>query len=61
MKCLTCKYLVKRDNISLMSQMMGFTAECSKTGTLFNLEKCTTEPLWCPLAKHKKSRMIEGS
>jgi len=61
MKCYTCKYFIKRENISLMSQMMGFTAECSKTGTLFNPEKLTTEPSWCPLKKHKKEIIKEGS
>jgi len=52
MKCKDCVFLVKRENISLMSQMMGYTAECSKTGILFNFERHVEEPLWCPLKEN---------
>jgi|GEM_PF-1068377 len=53
MKCSDCPYLVKRENISLMSRMMGYTAECSKTGILFNLEDTSETAYWCPLKETK--------
>jgi len=49
MKCKDCPYLVKRENISLLSQLMGYTSECSKKGILFCLEDCNETPRWCPL------------
>ena len=49
LKCKTCEHFISKDKISLISQMMGYTAECSKTGTLFKIEKCIEEPPWCPL------------
>jgi len=52
LKCKQCKFLVERENISLMSQMMGYTAECSQTGVLFSLEECNGWPLWCPLREN---------
>lgn len=54
MKCKSCRYLMIRDTISLMSQMMGYTAECSKTGILFNLDRINDQPLWCPLREDNK-------
>ncbi len=57
LKCITCKYFVKAESISMISRMMGYTAECSKVGTLFNIESLQVEPLWCPL--RKKNEMEE--
>lgn len=54
LKCKTCKYLLSGDDISMISRMMGYTAECTKTGVLFNLEKTGTEPIWCPLINKDK-------
>jgi len=43
-----------------MSQLMGYTAECSKTGILFDIEKISEEPDWCPLKKtNKLSKIVE--
>ncbi len=58
MKCINCKSLIKKEDISLMSQLIGYTAECSKTGILFNIEKISEEPDWCPLLKSKKQSGI---
>ncbi|MCX7841825.1 MAG: hypothetical protein N2489_01960 [Clostridia bacterium] len=49
MKCINCPYLVKRENISRISRIMGYTAECSQTGILFILEDYNEAPAWCPL------------
>ena len=57
LKCKTCKYLLSADDISMISRMMGYTAECTKAGGLFNLEKLGTEPIWCPLVN--KDRLEE--
>lgn len=49
LKCKTCEYLISREDISLMSQMMGYTGECSITGILFNLDTTGGQPIWCPI------------
>jgi hypothetical protein len=51
MKCIECSYFVQGEEISMMSRMMGYTAECSWTGTLFRLEDIHEAPHWCPLKK----------
>lgn len=60
MKCKDCKYLTRVDHISLISQMMGYTAECSKTGILFHLEISSECPQWCPLREEweKEKRFL---
>jgi hypothetical protein len=42
---------MSKEKISLISQMIGYTAECSKTGTLFKMEKYSGTPPWCPLSR----------
>ncbi|MCX7842081.1 MAG: hypothetical protein N2489_03295 [Clostridia bacterium] len=54
MQCKDCKYVAKKEILSLLSQMMGYTAECTKTGTMFNLEQTSDQPLWCPLREEEK-------
>lgn len=57
MKCSECQYCVKRDDISLMSRMMGYTAECARTGTLLTLEDYCEAPQWCPLREAENERL----
>lgn len=54
MKCTECEYLVQREDISMMSRMMGYTAECSRTGILFKMESGDMHPLWCPLRQEDR-------
>lgn len=56
MKCIECPYCLQAEDISMMSRMMGYTAECSLTGTLFTLEDYCDAPLWCPLRKQDSVR-----
>lgn len=55
-RCKKCEYLLRGEEISLVSRMAGYSVECSKTGTLFNLESIETEPLWCPLISDSKRK-----
>ena len=60
MECKDCAYLIKTERISLISQIMGYTAECSKTGILFHLDSSMACPLWCPLSEdgEKKKKFL---
>ena len=53
MKCKDCKHLIKSEGISLMSKLIGYTGQCSRTGILFKLEATEEAPLWCPLKEDK--------
>jgi predicted Zn-ribbon and HTH transcriptional regulator len=57
MKCKDCKHLVTGEDISRMSRIMGYTAECSLCGILFKIEKADMQPSWCPL--REKSGIYE--
>ncbi len=59
MKCNSCKYLIKKDDISLLSQLMGYTAECSKSGVVFTIEHLSEPPEWCPLVNKDYSKIKE--
>lgn len=61
MKCRECPYLVERENLSLMSRMMGYTSECSQTGVLFNVaDYSESSPSWCPLKDGENERKGYG-
>lgn len=56
MECRNCSYLVKWEDMSLITRMMGYSAECSRTGVLFNLEDISATPDWCPFKEEKGGR-----
>lgn len=58
MECKDCVYLIRAEHISLISQIMGYTAECSKTGILFHLDSSMERPLWCPLSEEGEKKKI---
>jgi hypothetical protein len=35
MNCVGCKYFLDKQQISLLSQMMGYICECGKIGTMY--------------------------
>jgi hypothetical protein len=49
MNCKRCEFLSEWQDISLLSRMMGYTAECRKNGVLFNIDDIEKIPPWCPL------------